>query len=129
MHLADLRVPVEAQVLLVLATGGVVDFVNVEPLIVLIGSTKPVGTTTIAVSDSLGAQLVKLAAGLQLKVGKKVNYEDVIRYLISKNRKNAKLLREACAPVGAHLEEFRTELRKGRAEDRRREETLEQRYS
>jgi predicted CopG family antitoxin len=113
-----------------LLTVGGADFIkNAESLIVLIGPMEPMVTTTITVSDSLRAQLVKLAAELQLKVGKKVNYEDVIRYLISKNRKNAKLLREACAPVGAHLEEFRTELRKGRAEDRRMEETLEQRYS
>jgi predicted CopG family antitoxin len=87
------------------------------------------GSTTITVSDSLRAQLVKLAAELQMKVGKKVDYEDVIRYLISKNRKDAKLLREACAPAGVHLEEFRVELRRGRAEDRQREERLEKRYS
>ena len=102
---------------------------NAKTLIVLIGPMGPMGTTTITVSDSLRAQLVKLAAELQLKVGKKVSYEDVIRYLISKNRRNAELLREACAPVGVSLEEFRTELRKGRAEDRRSEETLEERYS
>jgi predicted CopG family antitoxin len=98
-------------------------------LIVIIGSMGPMGTTTITVSDSLRAQLVKLAAELQLKVGKKVNYEDVIRYLISKNRKNIKLLREACAPPAAYPGEFRTELRRGRAEDREKEEALEQRYS
>lgn len=87
------------------------------------------GTTTITVSDSLRAQLVKLAAELQMKVGKKVDYEDVIRYLISKSRKDVNLLREACVPVGVSPKAFRVELRKGRTEDRLREEKLERRYS
>jgi phage shock protein A len=87
------------------------------------------GSTTITVSDSLRAELAKLAAELQTKVGKKVDYEDVIRYLISKSRKDLKLLREACAPLGVSAKEFRRELRKGRAEDREREEELERRYS
>jgi len=87
------------------------------------------GSTTITVSDSLRAQLVKLAAELQMRLGRKVDYEDVIRHLISKNRKDPKLLREACAPTGVPVREFRAELRRGRAEDRRREEELERRYS
>jgi hypothetical protein len=86
------------------------------------------GTTTITVSDALRAQLVRLAADLQRKIGRKVDYEDVIRYLISKNQRNDRLLWEACAPVSASVKEFRAELRKGRAEDRERETKLERRY-
>ncbi len=86
------------------------------------------GSTTITVSESLRTQLLKLAAELQMKLGKKVDYEDVIRHLISRNRRNAKLLREACSPVFIGRKDVRKELLKGRAEDRRREEELERRY-
>jgi len=72
--------------------------------------------------------LVKLAAELQIKLGRKVDYEDVIRYLIKKNQKNPRLLQSACMPTDLSLGEARVELRKGRAEDRRREEQLERRF-
>lgn len=87
------------------------------------------GSTTITVSERLRNELVKLAAELQMKVGRKVDYEDVIRYLISKHAKNAKLLGEACAPVDLLSKKIRAELRRGRAEDRRKEDELEARYS
>jgi predicted CopG family antitoxin len=90
---------------------------------------KIMGSTTITVSDSLRAQLVKLAAELQMKLGKKVDYEDVIRQLISEHQKNARLLRKACHPSGVPAEKFRDELRIGRTEDRLRERELETRYS
>ena len=72
--------------------------------------------------------MVKLAAELQIKLGRKVDYEDVIRYLIKKNQKNPRLLQSACMPTNLSLGEARVELRKGRAEDRRREEQLERRF-
>jgi hypothetical protein len=98
-------------------------------LIDFIDLMKSMGTTTITVSERLRSELVKLAAELQMKVGRKVDYEDVIRYLISKHGKNAKLLGEACAPVGVLAKSVRIELRRGRAEDRRKEDELERRYS
>ena len=77
------------------------------------------GSTTITVSESLRAELVKLAAELQMKLGRKVDYEEVIRHLIGKNRKNADLLRRACSKTGIPTAELRAELKRGRAEDRR----------
>jgi len=35
-----------------------------------------------------------------MKLGRKVDYEDVIRYLINNHGKSVKHLEEACAPVG-----------------------------
>ena len=87
------------------------------------------GTTTITVSERLRSELVRIAAELQMKVGKKVDYEDVIRYLIGKHRKDAKLLEQACAPVTARVESVRKELRGGRGEDQRSERELERRYA
>lgn len=85
-------------------------------------------STTITISNALRVQLLKLAAELQMKTGRRVDYEDVIRYLISKSRRDANLLKEACRPVGLVYEEFRKELVKGRAEDQEKEEDLERRY-
>ena len=79
------------------------------------------GSTTITISESLRDQLIKLAAELQMKIGRKVDYEDVIRYLIKKSQKNPRLLQSACMPAHLAAEEAREELRRGRAEDRRRE--------
>jgi len=87
------------------------------------------GSTTITVSERLRDELVRLAAELQMKAGRKVDYEDVIRYLIGKHRKNAKLLEHACASVTVPLENVRKELRRGRAEDSRRDRELERRYT
>jgi len=79
------------------------------------------GSTTITISESLRGQLVKLAAELQMKIGKKVDYEDVIRYLIKKSQKDPRLLQSACMPTHLSPDEARVELRRGRAEDRRKE--------
>jgi len=85
------------------------------------GAMESMASTTITASESLRAELVRLAARLQMNRGGKVDYEDVIQYLIDKNRRNARLLMESFAPVAVSIDEFRNELREERAEDRRRE--------
>lgn len=85
-------------------------------------------STTITVSESLRAELLRLAAELQMRLGRKVDYEDVIRYLISQGRRDVQLLRSACAPVDVSTVSVRRELMRGRAEDLRREKELEERY-
>lgn len=87
------------------------------------------GSTTITVSDSLRSELVRYAAELQMRLGRKVDYEDVIHYLLDKSKRNARLLQEACSPTAVNPLEFRKTLGKGRAGDRRREKRLEERYA
>ncbi len=82
-------------------------------------------STTITISERTRRELLKVAGELQQKRGKRVDYEDVIRHLISEHQKKARLLRKACHPVGVPAEEFRDELRIGRTEDRLEEEELE----
>ena len=86
-------------------------------------------TTTITISERTRRELLRIAADLQSKLGKKIDYEDAIEYLILRTRRNEQLLRAATAATGVTSEELRRVLRQGRAEDRRREESLEQRYS
>lgn len=80
---------------------------------------------TIAISDDLRRQLLKIAGILQSKSNKKIDYEDVIRYLVRKASKNEALLRSACKPTNLSIDVLREELRKGREEDLIGEKYLE----
>jgi len=84
--------------------------------------------TTITISEKTRSELLKVAAELQSKRGTKVDYEDAIAYLIQKAQRNLTLFRLATAPKGVSSSELRRTLRDGREEDRRHEESLEQRY-
>ena len=84
--------------------------------------------TTITISEKTRSELLKVAAELQSKSGKKVDYEDAIEYLIQKAQRNLTLFRLATEPKGVSSSELQRTLREGRAEDRRHEESLERRY-
>jgi hypothetical protein len=87
--------------------------------------------TTITISEKTRSELLKVAAELQSKSGKKMDYEDAIEYLIGKaqrTERNLTLFRAATEPKGVPSEELQRTLREGREEDRRHEESLERRY-
>jgi predicted CopG family antitoxin len=86
-------------------------------------------TTTITISDNTRRELLKIAGELQQKWGKKVDYEDVIGYLLQRQGKNEALLRSAVVHTGWTSAEIRDALKQGRAEDRRKDEELERRYT
>ena len=85
--------------------------------------------TTITISDDLKKELLKVAARLQASSGQRVDYDDVLRFLVSKATRNLDLFREACAPTGVSSAQLRKQLRKGREEDKRKEHVLEREYS
>jgi hypothetical protein len=87
------------------------------------------GTTTISISDKLRKELLRVAAQLQARSGEKVDYDQVVSYLLSRVRRDEELFKKACAPVDLDLSSIRGELRRGRAEDQRREGALEAKYS
>jgi hypothetical protein len=87
------------------------------------------GTTTINISEDLRKQLLKVAAELQARTGERADYDKVVRYLLSRVARDEQLFKQACAPVDADLSRVRAELRKGRAEDKRREEAFEAKYA
>ena len=76
------------------------------------------GTTTISISEDLRKQLLKLAAELQAKTSEKVDYDEVVRHLLSRVARDEQLFRQACAPVQVDPSRVRAELRKVRAEDK-----------
>jgi hypothetical protein len=96
----------------------IISIANIAPMIFM-------GTTTISISEDLRKQLLKVAAELQAKTGEKTDYDEVVRYLLSRVARDEQLFRQACAPVDVDLSRVRAELRKGRAEDKRGEEAFE----
>ncbi len=85
--------------------------------------------TTITISDDLKRELLKVAAKLQASSGQKVDYDDVLRFLVSKATRNIDLFRQACSPTGVSSAELRKQIRNGREEDKRKENVLEREYS
>jgi predicted CopG family antitoxin len=74
--------------------------------------------TTISVTEDVKEALLKVAAELQMKLGKRVDLNEAIRYLLTRN-KRPDLLEEACRPVPGFEEAYR-ELVKERRKDEER---------
>lgn len=81
--------------------------------------------TTISVTDDIREKLLKLASELQIKLGRRVDLNEAIRFLISTKDRDPELLDEACKPV-----EGADDALKDLYEERRRdEERLERKTS
>ncbi len=81
--------------------------------------------TTITVSEEVKRELLKVAARLQASKGEKIDYEDVLRYLIQRATRNLDLFHQACSPTGVSSRQLRQQLKKGRREDKERNRHLE----
>lgn len=79
--------------------------------------------TTIAVDEDVRDELLKISAELQMRLGRRVNYNDVIRYLIGKKRVRPELLDEYVVE-GLDSEEGLTELYEERRRDEERLERI-----
>jgi predicted CopG family antitoxin len=66
--------------------------------------------TTISVTEDVKEALLKVAAELQMKLGKRVDLNEAIRYLLTRN-KRPDLLEEACRPVPGFEEAYRELVR------------------
>ncbi len=79
--------------------------------------------TTISLSEAVKKELLREMARLQLKWGRRVNFEDVIIHLVMQRRRRPELLEEACKPVeGIHPELVIKDLVEERKMDLEREE-------
>ncbi len=85
--------------------------------------------TTISVTEDVKQKLLKVASELQIKLGRRVDLNEALRFLVDQREKNAQLLEEACKPtVGAieaveelQMERKRDEARFERKISRRRQ--------
>jgi len=55
--------------------------------------------TTISVTDDVKEALLKVASELQLKLGRRVDLNEAIRYLLVRGKRDPELLEEACRPL------------------------------
>jgi hypothetical protein len=70
--------------------------------------------TTISVTEDVKEKLLKVASELQLKLGRRVDLNEALSFLVEQKEKNPRLLQEACSPtigVKEALEELQTERR------------------
>jgi len=68
--------------------------------------------TTISVTEDVKEKLLKVASELQIKLGRRVDLNDALRFLLDQRGRNPRLLEEACSPttgVKEALEELETE--------------------
>ncbi|MGC9069613.1 MAG: hypothetical protein ACP5IZ_11685 [Thermoprotei archaeon] len=75
--------------------------------------------TTISITNDVKKELLKLAAGLQLKYGRRLDFNDTIRYLLNRSKKKPELLEEACRSIPEFKEVYGT-LRDERRKDEER---------
>lgn len=85
--------------------------------------------TTITISEDLKRELLRVAARLQASRGEKIDYDDVLRFLVRKATRDMDLFHQACTPTGVSSRELAQELKKGRSLDKKREQILERGYS
>jgi predicted CopG family antitoxin len=55
--------------------------------------------TTISVTEDVKQKLLKVASELQIKLGRRVDLNEALRFLVDQREKNLQLLEEACIPT------------------------------
>jgi len=74
---------------------------------------------TISVSEDVKRELLKFASELQMKLGRRVDFDEAIRFLLMyRRKKNPRLLIEACKP--GDVEDALKELYEERRIDERK---------
>jgi hypothetical protein len=77
--------------------------------------------TTISVTDEVKEKLLKIASELQIKLGRRVDLDEALRFLIAEREKKPSLLDEACKPVSGAEEALEELYRERRLDEGRLE--------
>ncbi len=81
--------------------------------------------TTIAVTNKVKKELIKLVSELQIMLGRRVDFNEAIAYLLSQRRaKDPLLLKEACRPIPGGGEAVRELLEERKRDEARRQPGL-----
>jgi hypothetical protein len=75
--------------------------------------------TTISVTEEVKQKLLKIASKLQIKLGRRVDLDEALQYLLSEREKKPWLLEKACKPLSGG-EEMLDELYRERKFDEER---------
>ena len=60
--------------------------------------------TTISVTEDVKQKLLRVASELQIKLGRRVDLNEALLYLVEKREKNPDLLNQACKPLVGAME-------------------------
>jgi predicted CopG family antitoxin len=55
--------------------------------------------TTISVSEDVKQKLLRVASELQIKLGRRVDLNEALNFLVDQQKKNPQLLEQACSPI------------------------------
>jgi len=75
--------------------------------------------TTISVTDDVKEKMLKIASDLQIKLRRRVDLNEAVRFLVSEREKKTQLLEQACKPI-REAEEALEESYQERALDEKR---------
>jgi len=80
--------------------------------------------STISIKEDVKEELLKFASELQIKLGRRVDYNEAIRHLLMQRRKRPGLLKEACTPMPGADEARRALLGERRLDEKRAERRI-----
>jgi predicted CopG family antitoxin len=78
--------------------------------------------TTISITEDVKKELVKFVSELQIKFGRRIDFNEAIAHLLSKRKsKNPQLLKEACKPMPKGEEAVKELLLERKRDEARRQ--------
>ena len=75
-----------------------------KAIYVMIAIFTMVVMTTISVTEAVKEKLLKVASELQLKLGRRVDLNEALKFLVEQKEKHPQLLEEACKPISGAKE-------------------------
>ena len=84
--------------------------------------------TTISVTEDVKEKLLKVASELQIKLGRRVDLNDALRFLVDHREKNPSLLEEACRPTTGVEEALEELVKERKLDDERLERKISNRH-
>jgi len=80
--------------------------------------------STISVKEDVKEDLLRYASELQMKMGRRVDFNEAIRFLLMERRRHPSLLSEACTPAAGAEEAKRALMEERRLDEERAERRL-----
>jgi len=87
-----------------------------------------ISMTTISVTEDVKEKLLKVASELQIKLGRRVDLNDALRFLVDQREKNPRLLEEACSATTGVKEALKELVTERKLDDARLERKISHRH-
>jgi len=80
--------------------------------------------STISIKEDVKEELLRFASELQIRLKRRVDYNEAIRHLLMRRRRRPALLKEACAPIPGAEDARRALVEERRSDEGRSERRL-----